>query len=109
MSNLILILHNAWEWIPAGVRTVLVFGGLTFLGLVQAFGWTIPQSVTQAQAEITLFIAFAAPTMIVFVQSKLLPAIVTWILGTFCLYRETAASSARDTLDVNYTGRWCAV
>jgi hypothetical protein len=108
MSALILALHNAWEWINPGVRTVLVFGGLTFLALVQAFGWTIPHSLTELQAEITLFVAFAAPAMIVFVQSKLLPAVVTWILGTFGLYRETAASSARDTLDVSYTGRWCA-
>jgi hypothetical protein len=109
VSALIAKLHNAWEWLNPGVRVALAFGAATFLGLVQTFGWTVPQTLDQAQVEIALFVAFAAPVMVVVVQARIMPAVVAWLLSTFSLDREMtlqAISPGSRVRNAVYTGRW---
>ena len=102
MSALIAKLHNWWITVPEGLRGILAYAVVTLVALGQAFNWTFPHSLTEAQAQLVAFAAIAAPVVVVIVRTQLAPWLVAWFLSTFNYARPTQLSK----LTATQTDRW---
>lgn len=102
MAALIAKLHNWWITIPEGLRGILAYAAVTLVALAQAFNWTFPHSLTEAQAQLVAFAAIAAPVLVVIVRTQLAPWVVAWFLSTFNYARPMQLSR----LSATRTDRW---
>jgi hypothetical protein len=96
MSAFIAQIHNWWILLPAGIRAGLAYLVASFIAAAQAFGWSFPHSLSEAQAEGLAFVAVFAPVAVAIIRNTIAPAVVRWFLDTFGFAPTYSARATSD-------------
>jgi hypothetical protein len=103
IGAIVAAIHNAWAQVPAWLQAGILAIVVALFTLAAGFGWTVPHSLSEAQAEFMAFVVLAVPTVVGIFRKSILPYIVDWFLTYF------GYQGADDFVEYNTTGKWVKI
>lgn len=72
--------HNLYAQAPAALQTFLTLAVFGLFAAAQGFGWTIPATGTQFNAELAALAGLAYAVVVPLFQTYLLPNLLGWLI-----------------------------